>query len=127
MLFRSPEEYQRVLCTAANTLAAQLLKLVSGPRPVEVTQGEKATLSVTVGTDAGADLGIEAHLISPWGTWEWLGPSVIGAELPAGGTTTLDFDVAPPDNVEPGQWWALVRIAAAGRLLYTPAVAVTVR
>ena len=107
--------------------AAQLLKLVSGPRPVEVTQGEKATLSVTVGTDAGADLGIEAHLISPWGTWEWLGPSVIGAELPAGGTTTLDFDVAPPDNVEPGQWWALVRIAAAGRLLYTPAVAVTVR
>ena len=90
-------------------------------------RGGTATLSVTVGTDAGAALSLEAHLISPWGTWEWLGPSVVSAELGAGGTATLDFEVAPPAWVVPGQWWALVRIAAAGRLLYTPAVAVTVR
>jgi alpha-mannosidase len=107
--------------------AAELLKLVVGPQPVDLAAGGTAALSVTVGTDAGAALSLEAHLISPWGTWEWLGPSVVSAELGAGGTATLDFEVAPPAWVVPGQWWALVRIAAAGRLLYTPAVAVTVR
>jgi cyclohexanecarboxylate-CoA ligase len=39
---------------------------------------------VTVGTDARADLALEAHLISPWGTWEWIGPASCGAVLPAG-------------------------------------------
>ena len=70
---------------------------------------------------------MEAHLISPWGTWEWMGPAAFGAELPAGGTAELGFDVAPPAWVEPGEWWALIRVGCAGRLLYSPAVRVTVR
>ncbi|WP_280827144.1 NEW3 domain-containing protein [Mycobacterium sp. OTB74] len=106
---------------------AQLLKLVAEPEPVEVAAGDSAFLSVTVGTEAGADLSIEAHLLSPWGTWEWLGPRVIGAELPARGTVALDFDVAPPPWTAPGRWWALIRIAGAGSLIYTQAVSVTVR
>ena len=73
-----------------------LLRLVSEPEPVDVNAGETARLAVTVGTDAHADLAVEAHLISPWGTWEWMGPAVIGAELPARGTVELGFDVAPP-------------------------------
>jgi hypothetical protein len=104
-----------------------VLRLVGGPEPIDVAAGGSATLSVTVGTDAKADLSLEAHLISPWGTWEWVGPSAVGAELPAGGTAQLNFDVSPPAWVRPGQWWALVRVACAGHLLYTPAVAVTVR
>ncbi|BBY49359.1 alpha-mannosidase [Mycolicibacterium arabiense] len=104
-----------------------VLRLVGGPEPIDVPAGGSATLSVTVGTDAKADLSIEAHLISPWGTWEWVGPSAVGADLPAGGTAQLHFDVSPPAWVRPGQWWALVRVACAGHLLYTPAVAVTVR
>src|SRR6185312_15428120 len=51
---------------------------------------------------------VEAHLISPWGTWEWMGPAAVGRELPARGTMELGFDVAPPVWVEPGQWWALI-------------------
>ena len=86
-----------------------------------------ARLTVTVGTDAHADLAVEAHLISPWGTWEWIGPAASGAELPARGTVELGFDVAPPVWVEPGEWWALIRVGCAGRLLYSPAVKVTVR
>ena len=103
-----------------------VLRLVSGPDEVEVAAGDTARLSVTVATDAMADLAVEAHLISPWGTWEWLGPAVVGAVLPAGGTVDLGFDVAPPPWVEPGEWWTLVRVTGAGRLLYTPAVKVTV-
>jgi alpha-mannosidase len=104
-----------------------LLRLISGPEAVEVKPGDSARLSVTVGTDAHADLAVEAHLISPWGTWEWMGPGVSGVELRARGTVELGFDVAPPVWVEPGEWWALIRVAAAGQLIYSPAVKVTVR
>jgi alpha-mannosidase len=93
----------------------------------DVAAGATARLAVTVGTDARADLAVEAHLISPWGTWEWMGPGAVGGELPARGTVELGFDVAPPVWVEPGQWWALIRVGCAGRLVYSPAVKVTVR
>ena len=104
-----------------------LVYLVDGPADVEVAAGDSARLAVTVGTDACADLSLEAHLISPWGTWEWIGPATLGAVLPARGTVELGFDVSPPAWVEPGQWWALVRVGCAGRLVYSPAAKVTVR
>ncbi|MBU9763612.1 alpha-mannosidase [Mycobacterium sp. TNTM28] len=106
---------------------AQVLTLVSEPQPVEVKAGETAGLTITIGTDAGAGLTAEAHLISPWGTWEWMGPAAVGVELPAGGTAEIGFEVAPPPWVEPGEWWALIRVGCAGRLIYSPAVKVTVR
>lgn len=106
---------------------ADVLRLISDPEPVEVSAGETARLAVTVGTDAYAELAVEAHLISPWGTWEWVGPAAVGRELPARGTVELGFDVAPPVWVEPGEWWALIRVGCAGRLVYSPAVKVTVR
>ena len=43
---------------------------------------------------------------------------------PGAGRVRLDFAVTPPAWTEPGEWWALVRVAAAGHLLYTPAVRV---
>jgi alpha-mannosidase len=104
-----------------------LLRLVSEPEPVDVKAGETARLAVTVGTDAHADLAVEAHLISPWGTWEWMGPAAVGVELAARGTVEVAFDVAPPVWVQPGEWWALIRVGGAGQLLYSSAVKVMVR
>ena len=101
--------------------------LVGEPDDVEVAAGEAARLAVTVGTAAGASLALEAHLISPWGTWEWMGPAAQGAVLSPGENTELGFDIAPPPWVRPGQWWALVRVGCAGRLVYSPAIKVTVR
>ena len=46
----------------------------------------------------------------------------VGAVLPASGQVRLDFEVTPPASAGPGEWWALVRVAAAGELLYSPAV-----
>ena len=86
-----------------------------------------ARLTVTVATDAYADIAVEAHLISRWGTWEWIGPAASGADLAARGTAELGFDVSPPVWVEPGEWWALIRVAGTGQLVYTSAVKVTVR
>ncbi|MFB1295596.1 NEW3 domain-containing protein [Mycobacterium sp. pW049] len=105
----------------------RLLKLVREPAAIEVTAGETARLSIEVGTDAYADLTVEAHLISPWGTWEWLNPNIIGDIVPARGTVELAFDVTPPMWLEPGQWWALIRVACSGELVYSPAVSVVVR
>ena len=104
-----------------------LAYLVDGPKDVEVAAGERARLTVTVGTAAGASLAVEAHLISPWGTWEWTGPAAQGSVLPSGESVDIGFDVAPPPWVQPGEWWALVRLGCAGRLVYSPVVKVTVR
>ncbi|WP_407685115.1 glycoside hydrolase family 38 N-terminal domain-containing protein [Mycobacterium sp. HUMS_1102779] len=103
-----------------------LAYLLDGPADVTLRAGDTARLAVTVGSHARADVTLEAHLISPWGTWEWLGPAVRGAVLPAGGTIELGFDVTPPAWLEPGRWWALVRLGCAGRLVYSPAVQVSV-
>jgi alpha-mannosidase len=116
-----------VCVVAVGATDDRVLRLISDPEPVDLRAGETATLSVTVGTDAYADLAVEAHLISPWGTWEWMGPNIIGADLPARGTVELEFTVAPPAWVEPGEWWALIRVGCAGDLVYSPAVKVVVR
>lgn len=102
------------------------LLYVGDPSAIEVTAGRSARLTVLVGTDAHADLAVEAHLVSPWGTWEWAGPPVRGAVVPAGGQVELSFEVAPPVWATPGTWWALVRVGGAGALAYSSAVPLAV-
>jgi alpha-mannosidase len=104
----------------------ELVHLADEPADITLAAGDTARLTVTVGSHACGELALEAHLISPWGTWEWIGPAALGAVLPACGTVDIGFDVAPPVWLEPGQWWALVRIGCAGRVLYSPAVRVIV-
>lgn len=106
---------------------AELVRLVTEPDEVVVARGGTARIGVVVGSGAHGDLDLEAHLISPWGTWEWMGPASLGAVLPARSTVEVAFEVAPPPWLTPGRWWALIRVGCAGRLLYTPAVSVTVR
>ncbi len=104
-----------------------LVRLIAEPADVVVERGQRTRLTATVASSAHGDVNLEAHLISPWGTWEWIGPAATGAVLPAQGTAEVGFDVTPPPWLTPGRWWALIRVGCAGRLLYTPAVSVTVR
>ena len=106
--------------------ATDPLRLVAGPADVAVAPGGTARLTAVIASDARADLALEAHLISPWGTWDWIGPASCGEVLRARSQAEVSFAVTPPRWVTPGRWWALIRIGCAGRLLYTPAVAVTV-
>lgn len=105
---------------------AELIYLVDGPEEVALRAGQTARMTVMIGSHAAAELSAEAHLISPWGTWEWIGPASVGAVVPARGSVEFGFDVSPPAWLEPGQWWALIRVGCAGRLVYSPAVRVTV-
>ncbi|WP_291411536.1 NEW3 domain-containing protein [Actinophytocola sp.] len=100
----------------------RLIRLAADPSPVRVRTGSRARLAVRVASSASAPLALEAALVSPWGTWELAGPRAVGAEVPANGEVELGFDVAAPPWAPPGKWWALVRVAGAGRVLYSPAV-----
>ncbi|OBJ89685.1 NEW3 domain-containing protein [Mycobacterium sp. 1245852.3] len=114
------------VCVVTVGEPGDLIFLGGGPAEVTLAPGDAGDLTVTVGSHAGADLALEAHLISPWGTWEWMGPAALGAVLPARGAVDLIFQLTPPAWLAPGQWWALVRVGCAGRLVYSPAVKVTV-
>lgn len=105
---------------------AELIYLVDGPEEVALRAGQTARMTVTIGSHAAAELSAEAHLISPWGTWEWIGPASVGAVVQARCSVEFGFDVSPPAWLEPGQWWALIWVGCAGRLVYSPAVRVTV-
>ncbi len=120
------QQVEDVCLVSVGEATGDVLRLVEGPSDVMVRPGQRGRLAVVVATDVRADLAIEAHLISPWGTWEWCGPAAVGAELPGSGQVRLEFDVMPPPSTRPGRWWALVRVAGAGQLLYTPAVSVVV-
>jgi alpha-mannosidase len=108
--------------TVGASLEDGLIRLSAEPEPVRLSRGERGRVAVRVASAAGAPITLEAALVSPWGTWELAGPRLVGAELPAGGEVELAFEVNVPKWAAPGKWWALVRVAGAGRLLYSPTV-----
>jgi alpha-mannosidase len=111
-----------VVVTVGSPEPASLIRLSADPSPVRLRRGESGRLAVRVASSAGAPVALEAAVVSPWGTWDFVGPRAVGAELPAGGEVELAFDVTVPPWTAPGCWWALVRVAGAGKLLYSPAV-----
>ena len=123
--WRQPVEDVCIITVGQAT--SELLRLAAEPPDVVLRRGQSARLVAAVASGARSDLNLEAHLISPWGTWEWIGPAACGAVLPALSTVEVGFDVTPPLWLAPGRWWALIRIGCAGQVLYTPAVSVIVR
>ncbi|TDV50752.1 NEW3 domain-containing protein [Actinophytocola oryzae] len=103
-----------------------LIRLSGEPEPVRLARGGSGRLAVRVASSAGAPIALEAAVVSPWGTWDLVGPRLVGGSVPAFGEVELAFDVRVPEWAAPGRWWALVRVAGAGRLLYSPAVSLEV-
>ena len=120
--WRQVVEDVAVVTVGASVGQGGLLRLSAEPEPVRLARGERGRLAVRVVSEAGAPIALEAALVSPWGTWEFAGPRLTGAEVPAHGEVELAFDVVVPPWAAPGSWWALVRVAGAGRVLYSPSV-----
>ncbi|HEV7652147.1 MAG TPA: NEW3 domain-containing protein [Actinophytocola sp.] len=116
------QEVEDVAVLTVGSPSGDLIRLAADPSPVRVRAGARARLTVRVASAAAAPIALEASVISPWGTWPAVGPRIVGAEVPGGGEVELGFDVAPPPSTPAGSWWALIRVAGAGRLLYSPAV-----
>ncbi|MYW63112.1 alpha-mannosidase [Streptomyces sp. SID8379] len=93
---------------------------------VRLAAGERGTIEVRLASDVLTPVTVQAQLISPWQTFGLFPQWNTGAEVPARGAHTLRFPVSVPFGARPGRWWAVVKLAAAGRLHYTEAVEVEV-
>jgi alpha-mannosidase len=120
--WRQVVEDVAVLAVGPSVEQDALIRLSADPEPIRLSRGETGRLAVRVASSAGAPIALEASVISPWGTWDLIGPRVVGTELPAGGEVELSFDVTVPPWAATGSWWALVKVTGAGRLLYSPTV-----
>jgi alpha-mannosidase len=93
--------------------------------------GEHALLPVTLQNRVQSEVRGEVTVISPFGTWDGevaIGPRTQPFAIPPGGKITVPVTAtAAPTARRGAHWWALVRVAAHGRLHYSPAIPVTVR
>ncbi|WP_436500460.1 NEW3 domain-containing protein [Actinokineospora sp. HUAS TT18] len=101
---------------------------ISAPDPrITVAPGGRAKLALTLTSEAAGRIDGEAMPVSPWGTWDFIGPYAKGFSVEPGETVDVEFDVVVPAGAEPGHWWAMIKLMWFGRVQYGPAVALVVR
>lgn len=98
----------------------EVLWVASSPDVVSVRPGESAPVRIVLASGAHGDLPVQARLLSPRSSWEFVGPFCVGGLLPGRGRLPLDFTLAAPAWATPGSWPAVVRVAA-GDLVRTTA------
>ena len=94
---------------------------------VDLAPGQQGELAVQIANRVASPLRGEAQLVSPFGSWDALGPWTLGFAAEPGAAVTLGYRVAIPPGARAGaHWWALVKVMYFGRVRYSPAVPVTV-
>jgi hypothetical protein len=94
---------------------------------LRLAPGGQGELLVRVTSGLASELHGEAQLLSPFGTWEMLGPWTQGFSTAPGTSTVLRFGVSPPVTARHGtQWWTLVKVMYYGRVRYTQAIPVVI-
>jgi alpha-mannosidase len=110
--------------TGAIAAEAGLAVLASELR---LAPGADADLPVQVTNGLASPLRGEVQLVSPFGSWEALGPWTQGVHAAPGERVTARFRVRIPGHARPGtRWWALVKFMYYGRVRYSAAIPVTV-
>ncbi|MCV2421801.1 HDOD domain-containing protein [Paucibacter sp. DJ2R-2] len=128
----SPEEYQRVLCTAANDLAAQLLKLPHSGSPEERAEARKACVE-RFAAELAVPLGLDPEPMpeaveSVKQVWDDLAQTlgfgaVVAAPAAAGKSSSSSKPAKPGDLATPANKAAPAPAAAAPRPAARPAAA----
>jgi hypothetical protein len=108
---------------AAGAAEAEVAVLTPGLRLEPGSDGE---LRVRVTSGLASELRGEAQLVSPFGSWEMLGPWTQGFSVAPGASTVLRFAVHVPLTARHAQWWALVKVMYYGRVRYTEAIPVVI-
>jgi hypothetical protein len=103
------------------------LEITSITPALTLTRGDRTTLRVALTNTTGSRIDGEAMPVSPWGTWDFIGPYATAFSVEPGASTEIAFEVAIPATADPGHWWALVKLMWFGRAQYTPAVPLVVR
>jgi hypothetical protein len=108
---------------AAGAAEAEVAVLTPGLRLAPGSEGE---LQVRVTSGLASELRGEAQLVSPFGSWEMLGPWTQGFSVAPGASTVLRFAVHVPMTERHAQWWALVKVMYYGRVRYSEAIPVVI-
>jgi hypothetical protein len=120
-----PEEELELMQADYAAGAAEADVAVLTPR-LALAPGSQGELRVRVTSGLASELRGEAQLVSPFGTWEMLGPWTQGFSIAPGASTVLRFAVNVPVTARHGQWWALVKVMYYGRVRYAEAVPVVI-
>ena len=120
-----PEETLELMLADYSAAAAEVDLAVLTPE-LRLAPGGQGELLVRVTSGLASELHGEAQLVSPFGTWEMLGPPAQGFSITPGTSTVLRFAASVPVTARHAQWWALVKVMYYGRVRYTEAIPVVI-
>ncbi|HTX28551.1 MAG TPA: glycoside hydrolase family 38 C-terminal domain-containing protein [Streptosporangiaceae bacterium] len=121
-----PEEALEVMQADYAATAAEVTVTMLTPE-LRVAPGGRGELEVSIANALACEVHGEAQLVSPFGTWDILGPRAQGFSVAPQASAVLRFDLSAPETVRPGaRWWALVKVMYYGRVRYTEAIGVFV-
>ena len=120
-----PEETLELMQADYIAGAAEMDLAVLTPE-LRLAPGGQGELHVRVTSGLASELHGEAQLVSPFGTWEMLGPPAQGFSIAPGASTVLRFTARVPVTARNAQWWALVKVMYYGRVRYTDAIPVVI-
>ena len=122
-----PPEESLVLMQADYSAGAGEADLAVLTPELRLAPGGQGELLVRVTSGLASELHGEAQLLSPFGSWEMLGPWTQGFSAEPGAGTVLRFGVRVPQTARSGtRWWALVKVMYYGRVRYTEAIPVVI-
>ena len=120
-----PEETLELMQADYAATAAELDLAMLTPE-LRLPPGGQGEILVRVASGLASELHGEAQLVSPFGTWDMLGPLAQDFSLAPGTSTVLRFAASAPTTARNAQWWALVKVMYYGRVRYTESVPVVI-
>jgi hypothetical protein len=120
-----PEETVELMLADHSAGAAEVNLEVLTPG-LHLTPGDQGELLVRLTSGLASELHGEAQLVSPFGTWELLGPWTQGFSLAPGTSTVLRFQADVPVTARHARSWALVKVMYYGRVRYSEAIPVII-
>jgi alpha-mannosidase len=107
------------------------LEITAGPEGLRLAPGESGELTVRLANRNASPVRGEAMVVSPYGTWGQgadvlISPWTRPFEIAPGETGEIAFPVRAAADAREGSWWALVKVAAFGHVLYTETAPVRV-
>jgi alpha-mannosidase len=90
------------------------------PAVLDLSPGDRATLTVRLANRTASPIRGESQLMSPFGSWPETRPWTRGFTADPGETVDLDYAVTLPADARPGShWWALAKVMYFGRVRYS--------
>jgi len=120
-----PEETLELMLADYSAGAAEVDLVVLTPE-LRLAPGDRGELLVRLTSGLASELHGEAQLVTPFGSWEVLGPWTQGFSVGPGASTVLRFAASVPVTARHARWWALVKVMYYGRVRYTEAVPVVI-